>query len=66
VLLDAALARTQGPIYLDAADAQQALLSAIAERGFAPQRPFTRMLYGMGNAPGDASKMFLVAGPELG
>ncbi len=65
-LLDAALARTQGPIYLDAADAQQALLSAIAERGFSPQRPFTRMLYAMERAPGDASKVFLVAGPELG
>jgi ribosomal protein S18 acetylase RimI-like enzyme len=65
-LLDAALARTKGPIYLDAADAQKALLTAIAERGFAPQRPFTRMLYGMECAPGDASKVFLVAGPELG
>ncbi|MBW7924182.1 MAG: GNAT family N-acetyltransferase [Burkholderiaceae bacterium] len=65
-LLDAALACTEGPIYLDAADRQQALLAAMAERGFAPQRPFTRMLYGMECAPGDASKVFLVAGPELG
>lgn len=65
-LLDAALARLEGPVYVDAADAQPALLAAIAERGFVAQRPFTRMLHALERAPGDASKVFLVAGPELG
>ncbi|HLT27969.1 MAG TPA: GNAT family N-acetyltransferase [Zeimonas sp.] len=65
-LLDAALAAIDGPVYVDAADAQAELLAALAGRGFALQRPFTRMLYALDRAPGDASKVFLVAGPELG
>ncbi len=65
-LLDAAIAPLEGPVYVDAVDAQPALLAAIAERGFVVQRPFTRMLYALERTPGDASKVFLVAGPELG
>ncbi|HEY0879491.1 MAG TPA: GNAT family N-acetyltransferase [Zeimonas sp.] len=65
-LLDAALARVDGPVYVDATDGQPELLAAIAERGFVLQRPFTRMLHALERAPGDASRIFLVAGPELG
>lgn len=65
-LLDAALAPLGGPVYVDATDAQPQLLAAIAEHGFVLQRPFTRMLCALDRAPGDASKVFLVAGPELG
>ncbi len=65
-LLDAALSSIEGPIYLDAADHHGPLLDALAERGFAEQRPFTRMLHALDRAPGDERRVFLVAGPELG
>jgi hypothetical protein len=35
-------------------------------RGFAPVRPFTRMLYGTSSPFGDASRTFAVVGPEFG
>jgi len=60
-LLETALARAAGPLYLDLADH-----AALARPGFAAQRPFTRMVHGAMPAPGDRAKVFLVAGPELG
>lgn len=60
-LLAAARARLPGPAYADIADH-----AALAQPGFAEQRPLTRMLRGAVAAPGDASKVYLVAGPELG
>jgi len=66
VLLDAALAEVAAPLYLDAADHAAPLAPWLAARGFAVQRPFTRMVHGGGAAPGDASRVILVAGPELG
>jgi len=65
-LLDVALERVSAPLYLDAADHAAALVAWLAARGFEVQRPFTRMVHGGGPAPGDASKVMLVAGPELG
>ncbi|MCG6952717.1 MAG: GNAT family N-acetyltransferase [Betaproteobacteria bacterium] len=65
-LLDVALERVSAPLYLDAADHAAALVAWLAARGFEAQRPFTRMVHGGGPAPGDASKVMLVAGPELG
>ena len=65
-LLDAARQRVSGPVYLDIADH-----AALDRDGLAVQRPFTRMVHGgmvhgADSAPGDRSKVFLVAGPELG
>lgn len=60
-LLDAARQRVSGALYLDIADH-----AALDRGGFAVQRPFTRMVHGAAPAPGDRSKVFLVAGPELG
>jgi hypothetical protein len=60
-LLETALARSAGPLYLDIADH-----AALAPPGLAEQRPFTRMVRGATPAPGDPAKVFLVAGPELG
>jgi GNAT superfamily N-acetyltransferase len=60
-LLAGALARVGAPLYIDLADHAGA-----PPEGFAFQRPFTRMVHGGGGAPGDAAKVFLVAGPELG
>lgn len=64
-LLETALARSTGPLYLDMADH-----AALAPAGLAEQRPFMRMVHGPVHgsvlAPGDRTKVFLVAGPELG
>jgi predicted N-acetyltransferase YhbS len=62
-LLDAGLARVQPPLYVDLADHAPTLLDG---KGFEFQRPFTRMVYGAGLAPGRAAAVYLVAGPELG
>lgn len=66
LLLDAALSSIDGPVYVDALDRHGALLDALARRGFAEQRPFTRMLHALERAPGDDRRVYLVAGPELG
>ena len=65
-LLDAALATVEGPVYLDLTDRHVELVPWLQSRGFAYQRPFTRMLRGLKAAPGDPSRIVLVAGPELG
>ena len=60
-LLSTVLAQASGSLYLDLADH-----APIAPQGLAEQRPFTRMVRGSVLAPGDRSKVFVVAGPELG
>ncbi len=70
-LLDAALAAVPGPAFVDVPDAQPEVRDALAARGFAFQRPFTRLVHpgrhrSAPPAPGDASSVRLVAGPELG
>ena len=70
-LLDAALATVPGPAFVDVPDAQPRIRDALAARGFAFQRPFTRLVHPGRHAapppaPGDASQVRLVAGPELG
>jgi len=68
VLLNAALAGVRAPVYVDIADHAPALQAWARERGFAVQRPFTRMMHGAdaGPAPGEAALVFCPAGPELG
>ncbi|MCO5107363.1 MAG: GNAT family N-acetyltransferase [Burkholderiaceae bacterium] len=65
-LLEAALSSVSGPVYLDLADRFAELVPWLQARGFAYQRPFTRMVRGLKTAPGDPSRIILVAGPELG
>jgi GNAT superfamily N-acetyltransferase len=71
-LLDAALAAVPGRVLADAPDRQDTMHEALRARGFAVQRPFTRMLHpgdaptAPGRAPGDPSTLRLIAGPELG
>lgn len=60
-LLDAAVERVAGRLYLDIADH-----AGLARPELVLQRPFTRMVRGAARAPGEQSKMYLVAGPELG
>lgn len=65
-LLREALASIDGPVYIDLVDRRKTLLPWLAAQGFAFQRPFMRMVHGAVAAPGDASRIVLVAGPELG
>jgi GNAT superfamily N-acetyltransferase len=70
-LLDAALGTVPGPVFVDAPDAQAPMRAALAARGFALQRPFTRLVHpgrrpAPPPAPGDATLVRLVGGPELG
>ena len=55
-----------GPLYLDLLDRRRTLLPWLQARGFEFQRPFTRMVHGRRDAPGDAATIVLAAGPELG
>ncbi len=65
-LLDEVLAAMPGAVYIDLADRHLGLLQALLERGFVLQRPFTRMVHGATEAPGDPARLVLMAGPELG
>jgi len=60
-LFKTALAQAWGPLYLDIADH-----AVLPPEGLAEQRSFTRMVHGAANVPGERTKVFLVAGPELG
>ena len=67
-LLAAALRQVKPPVYLDLLDSREETRMWLEERGFAFQRPFTRMVHTAGHAvaPGDASLVHCPAGPELG
>jgi GNAT superfamily N-acetyltransferase len=65
-LLGLALTGTDGPIYIDLADGKLVLRRWLEDHGFAPQRPFTRMVYGRGMRFDDVVRTMAVAGPELG
>lgn len=64
-LLSHALAAVEPPLYIDLAE-HAPLQPLLEARGFAFQRPFTRMVRGVAPAPGKRELTFLVAGPELG
>ncbi len=69
-LLAAALERVAPPLYLDIVDREQGLRAWLEQRGFALQRPFTRMVFNQAGrdarAPGDERLVYCPAGPELG
>lgn len=54
------------PIYLDVPDAQTDLRRRLDAFGAAVERPLTRMVHERDTAFGDATRVFAVAGPELG
>ncbi len=54
-------------VVVDLRNGREPLAAWLRARGFAPERPFTRMVHGaQEKAPGDARRVCLVAGPELG
>ena len=65
-LLGHAVAGIEAPIFIDLADAKSEVRSFLEERGFAPARPFTRMLHGSAERFDDHVRTFAVAGPEFG
>jgi GNAT superfamily N-acetyltransferase len=65
-LLDAALARAAGRVYVDVVDHHGTFRSHLERHGFAPQRPLTRMLRGRADPFDDPARVFAIAGPELG
>jgi GNAT superfamily N-acetyltransferase len=67
--LDALRRRSVGEpptVIVDLRDGQPELQAWLEARGFAFERPFTRMVHGVDRAPGDPTRVVLVAGPELG
>ena len=65
-LVSQALRAVKPPLYVDVVDHASRLRGWLEARGFAFQRPFTRMVRGLAAAPGDEKLVYLVAGPELG
>jgi len=65
-LLTHALRSLPGPVFIDLADAKIAVRQWLEGRGFAPQRPFTRMLYGRSTSFDDGQRTYAVIGPEFG
>jgi GNAT superfamily N-acetyltransferase len=61
-----ALAGTAAPVSIDVADGQAVFRERLALAGFAPVRPFTRMLRCSRPVADRADRIFAIAGPELG
>ncbi len=64
--LDDALHRVSSSVCLDVPDCHADVAKLLQESGFRVQRTLTRMVRGALDTAGDPSRMFVVAGPELG
>jgi GNAT superfamily N-acetyltransferase len=65
-MLAHALSHISGPVFIDVPDMHDEVVAFLKAHGFETQRPFTRMYRGSPAGFGDPSRMFAVAGPELG
>jgi hypothetical protein len=65
-LLNHALTRLSGTVFIDACSHQIKFIAQLEKYGFRRQRPFLRMAKGSTNKLGQPEKMFAMAGPELG
>ena len=65
-LLGHALSQTDSAVYIDLADAKAGIRRWLEGAGFAPQRPFTRMLLAKRETFDDVGRTFAVIGPEFG
>ena len=65
-ILSRALAGIDAPVFIDLADAKGEVRTFLEVRGFAPARPFTRMLLGPPARFDDPARTFAVVGPEFG
>ncbi len=65
-LLAFALKEVPAPVFLDMPAMHSAVGAWLRAAGFSLQRPYTRMLLGRKQPFNDASRLFAIAGPELG
>jgi hypothetical protein len=65
-LLARACDAIEAPLFIDLADLKGKVRSFLQTRGFAPARPFTRMLHGRAARFDDSARTFAVVGPEFG
>lgn len=65
-LLAHAFAVVAFPLAVDVPDRHAALGDWLQTHGFAAERPLTRMVYGTSAAFDDPTRLFAIAGPELG
>jgi hypothetical protein len=65
-LLSRALSTLAGPVLIACADAKVKLRAWLEAKGFAAQRPLTRMIYQREKVVMDAKRTFAVVGPEFG
>ncbi len=65
-LVAAALDGIEGPALIDVPDREAGLAGLLRERGFEPERAFTRMALGRDSAFGQPELVRAIAGPELG
>lgn len=65
-LLGAALQGVLAPVFLDVPACHGALGQWLREAGFTLQRPYTRMLLDRNQPYNDVTRLFAIAGPELG
>ena len=66
LLLAQALVGWSGAVSIDVPDRQGDFLALLQSAGFAPVRPFTRMVQGVPARLGDMADCYAIAGPELG
>ncbi|MCG6875958.1 MAG: GNAT family N-acetyltransferase [Betaproteobacteria bacterium] len=65
-LLAAALTAIAGPVFIDVPERHATIDAWLRDLGFALQRPLLRMAFGRNRAFDDSSRLYAVAGPELG
>jgi GNAT superfamily N-acetyltransferase len=65
-LLRRAITSVTVPVAIDLPDRHRALDDWLIGLGFVTERPWTRMVYRQDTAFDDASRLFAIAGPELG
>ena len=65
-LLAAALGKVRAPVFLDMPAPHAALRAWLGASGFSVQRPYTRMLLNRSQPYNDVTRLFAIAGPELG
>jgi GNAT superfamily N-acetyltransferase len=65
-LLTRAIATLEAPLVIDVPDRHITLRSWLAALGFTAERPLMRMVYGTSLEFDDSTRLFAIAGPELG
>ena len=55
-----------GAVVVDVPEGARAVTTLLSERGFAPERPFVRLVLGSGELAGTPALVHAIAGPELG